>query len=370
LPESDLTLYENRIGSISIVTEAKPSTTMLLRAREVIRTNRAVRDLFCTARKEGWESTRLADAFMQYLEEEDRQEAWEAALYVADEYAQVGDKPLLVHQETGRAICTLTDEDLWQPPLTLRSDGSMVERPLMVNPMLLSGLLQVISDTAREQAILQAFQERCVQTQYLRDNGDPRLDILTRSGRASITARLQQEGIPLPVQGDAAAFFEHFQGIPEPHWVHQQIVLDGTVALNIADLRTTNLRYDVFGASRASIGRAWARSLAQTLMRLVPRPGVSLTEARTTLQDAVFLVGPEWAAIEPRLVIDGVVLMGFKSRVVGALDLHSHTEVKHIEISDRMEIRGEVTADLWLDLARIEAFTVPSPQAGPSEVLH
>jgi hypothetical protein len=338
--------------------------------REVVRSNQEVRELFRQARREGWTAERLADSFMVHIGSiEDATERWEVALFLADEYFQIGDKPLLIHRASGRAIRALTDEDIWQPPPTMRADGTLVERPPMVDPVLMSDLLHFVSELDREQAVFQAIQQRLIQTQYQREEGDTRLQILTREGRDAIVKGIRGEDIKLPSQGSSAAFLSHFQDEAVLGWVHREAPLYGLVVLNIADLRATNIRFDFRSVAIATLGQAWARSLAQAVMVAKPRVKSTLAEAQRKIPEGSTLIGPSWAGAA--MVLEGNILLVLAPGVVGAFVIRTSTiQVKHLEISDRIEVEGTAKADMWLDMDRITTFELTSFPTAVSEIVH
>lgn len=358
-----------RIVSLEVKTLAKPTVNNLLVAREIVQSNPEVRALFISAREEQWTSERLGDAFMQHLTViDDPSERWEVALFLADEFFQIGDKPLLIQRSTGLAIRALTEDDLWQPPPVLREDGRMVERPLMVNPILVRDLIHFVVEQERENAIVEALRGKIVQTQFQREEGDPRLDILTREGRKNLLASMQETGIPLPTGGASSDLLARLTGEPNSTWEHKKLNLYGKVVLNLADMKATNLHYDFLGNSKASIGQSWVRMVAMEIGKAVDRTKLSVGEALQRLHQADFLIGPGWA--NARLVLDTNVLVGLLPGTLGAFVLTPNTtRMTYLEVSDRIEVVGVAEAEIWLNLNQIQAFELTNSPPLMSEVV-
>lgn len=250
---------------------AKPTSDLLLAARRSVQRIPAIQKLFGQAAASGWEPDVLADKLTLLLSDDiegELEDIYQAALYLADEYLQIGDSMLIISTETGRAITRVTDADLWQPPDVPREGGGMA-RPLpRLNPKLEGFLVQWEFEKARDEGLAADLTARLPQTDLLRQEGDRRLLVASRPGRKHIVDTLREslpELLPEGCQGESRRFLDRFTfSDQEPEGLSPLLQCVGYAAAStpVVDPKAMNLRHDHFTSLRAKVGVQWAREIA------------------------------------------------------------------------------------------------------------
>lgn len=230
---------------------------------------------FLLAKGGKWPAERLAKAIEPLLGERlegSAEQLRQVAIYLADEYTQIGDSMLIVSRVTGKAIAQITDADIWQPPNVPRDSGAMAKPLPRLRPDLEGFLIQYVFDEDREAQLLARLTDKAHQTELVRTDGDPRLRAATKGGRETMVSCLR-EALPtllLASQGAARVFLMHFDISDTPPTDPKLKPLLKCTAMSrvstpMADPSTFNLKYDRQTALGASMGNGWVRDIALTL---------------------------------------------------------------------------------------------------------
>lgn len=237
-----------------------------------------IRSTMERAKAEAWTPEQLAGAITPELQEKldcEPEAAIEVAQYLADEFFQLGDAVLLCDRVTGKAIARVTDEDMYQPPMQRREGSTTLAKPLpRLNPNLEGFLVSYIFEEARDRELVASIQARLPATAFLAETGDPRLNALTRGGRAGIAqdVRATLPNVLEAVQGSARAFLDHFVVSPTPPPSDAEFkalsrrTAEARGRQNVVDPKAMNLRFSWEATLRARTGTAWVREMAGYLV--------------------------------------------------------------------------------------------------------
>ena len=266
-------MADDLVQAPKVQTLAKPSAVSLLEARQHVQRSPEIALAFGQALADGWSADELADTLTFLLQqdmEEDVEAVWQTALYLSDEFIQMGGSMMAVSTETGQAITRIPEEAIYQPALVPREGGGMAVPLPRIDPKLEGAIVQHEHEKGREAATTAAILEHLPQSDLLRQEGDNRLLVTTRAGRKQIVGRLR-DALPtlLPdnCSGSSQQFFSLFEFKDELP-VNLRLI-DGEAVARIQtpvqDARTMNLRHDPYNASLARIAAQWAREMARML---------------------------------------------------------------------------------------------------------
>jgi hypothetical protein len=365
----------------NVTSLASPKSKQLLGARFEVQRNRALRSIFEKyAGQSGEEaSTNLARELLEpltELQEGSVEDLQEVARYLADEYLQIGDKVLLIDRETGKAIATLTEEDIWQPPDVPRESGRMVKPLPRINPKVEALVISWKFEKKREEILLRDLSSRLAQTDEDKALGDRRLLATTRKGRSFIVDELRTalpSLIPTFVSGGLRRFIDllSLEGDTTGMTSYLSFQSFARVKLGLQDAKARNLLFNIAGSHRSTIAAQWARDIALTVSSLMHdlKPAVAQS-SRDKLPSGIWVASPEESMVLRRgmhtgittIPIEGVPVTRFNG-VVGRLDVRN-TSLASREIHDRWEIVAQLDYDLHLraDLATPTILTdMPTP---------
>lgn len=365
MPDASLTL--GGTGSLEVRTEARPSSGVLLAARQEVQRIPSLRAAFERARREGLTADQLAGSIIPDLETRLTQHSFEAiheaAQYLADEYAQIGNAVLVIDRITGRAITKISDEDIWQPALVPRESGRMAQPLARLRPDLQGFIVSWIFNEHRDEAIRTAIAARLHQTTALAEDGDPRLLPVTRAGRAQIVENLRGmlPEILKNVQGSAKAFLNCFLVRETPPENPSYRALMRCTAhvqsrQGVQDARTFNLRHDRTLALQARIGTGWVREVARTFTLAAHREKAPLVSPEgTALPQGHWILPPEAqreahdrSRVNPLIVVEGALSTLCTSGLLGCIIFHPESyELQAREIHDRWDVAAQVEFTLY-----------------------
>lgn len=188
----------------------------------------------------------LAMELTNYLIRADipEEDAKEVGAYLAAEWAQLG--PVLVHPQTGRALVALTPDMLYIPSPVLRESGHVVARPQDIKPGIKAAVTLYLFEEEREKTLVKDMTARVVQTELLVQEGDPRLVMVTSSGRRTIGQGLI--GLdPWELLNTATGPYQQFLGILSKGGARQEdtalpFKVHALITENTSDARTFSLR--------------------------------------------------------------------------------------------------------------------------------
>ena len=303
----------------------------------------------------------------------------EVAQYLADEYSQLGDGILMISSETGRAIAKLTEEDFYQPAPVPREDGRMVERPPAVRPDIEAFITHWKFEEQLESRVREKVLSRINQTERLREEGDPRLLVLSRSGRRDIVGQVEQ-AIPTLFDnptGIVEEFLRYFPIGPRPDWEHEYVSIQvhpsSFMRRSIQDPLATNLKYDPVTSLLAVIATSWVRSLAAAILdsrEVHPLRSAPLTEALQGNTDGLWIAEANLAAALQRhgcrfLSVPGPEHLAiYVHERAGVLELpENHFGLSSRDLHGRWTVEAVTEATLWLNFGVIQTFRIEDVQA-------
>jgi hypothetical protein len=364
-----------------VKTLARPLSGPLLAARRVLKTSHTIKSAFKEARKSG-DFSALGEKIWPELRdklEATPEEALQAALYLVDEYEQLGDAMLLVSPVSGKAIARVTDADIWQPKSVPRESGTLAKPLPRLRPDLESFLVQWAHDEDREARVVQQSLEGLKQTSLQKAEGDTRLQPLTRDGRAKLAQSLH-EALPTllgTVQGTGRLFLEKFPVVTEPPRFGRATALNtcsgfSRVSSRIPDLKTINLKHDKFVSTGAQIGNGWVRDMAFTLAQAALRNAAikgwqkwpeHVSDFEFSHRGVTLWIGPPdfakaLAGVSPVpcLPVEGVTPTGLMGPA-GCLILDNSTyDSRSREVFDRWEVAATVDYTLYVDWSKVVSY--------------
>lgn len=294
---------------IQVETTARPESGLLQIARQKVQQESRLTDLFKDSKSSGSKIDRrvLADLLQEVVPASDPLDVQEVAIYLADEYEQIGDGILLISSKTGKAVARLRDEDFYHANMVPREHGTMVDRGVKLRPEVEAFIVQWIFDSDRDEELKAKVLSRTHQTGLVRETGDPRLLSVTKHGRQTIVERVQDR---LPqvfeqVSGVARAFFDFFPLQDEGVALEgEEIIVEGAakVRRGVQDPLTHNLRYDHVGATLALTATSWVRSCGTALLTAAkqrPRDGKSfeVEELLSHFEHGMWIAEPNLARV-------------------------------------------------------------------------
>ncbi len=387
-------MVENALSVVApdVLTLARPVPKFLLASRQVVQRSAKLQEAFRRSREEKWPASQLAleleEPLQGLLDTDNPQDVVQVALYLADEYQQMGDTMLLIDRDTGKAIARITDADLWQPDPVPREGGGMAVPLPRLRPELEAFLVLWHFEKGREEKLLAEITPTLHQTDLLKQEGDPRLLPVTRAGRAHIVDQLREQlpRLLLMASGPVGAFLNRFElrgnDPPEGH-SYEPLLRCTAIARSVSgvmDPKTMNLRFNRLGNLCGVIANSWGREIARTLTVAArehftpePRDYTTLTEEELSNASA-WVGGPDMIRAmreelfpKHQFALRGDVLpvehapltalLRKPGMCVGAIVINEESyECKGREIHDRWEVGAKIEYTLWLDWSMIQAF--------------
>lgn len=363
-----------------VQTLARPAPVDLLQARATIQGNPEIQEVFRQYKAEmksvDWLVDQLSVRLAANWGPRHFTEALEAARYLADEYAQIGEGILIVSQETGKSIAKLTESDLWQPPDVPRESGSMATPLKRIRPDLEGMIILWHFETQREARVLDLLTQRANQTELLQQEGDPRLLIATKKGRHQMVAWLQEEtpqALLGMAGGTSGAFLSHFDLVTEAPAVSPLTPLLECTAIarsrmGIQDLQTTNLNYNRRLVLRGVMAQGWVREVArqfsmQARLELEPET-LHQSELSQTHQQELWVAPPDTVVTLTRkltnvtaLPVEGAATIGLSGKV-GILVVKTAWDCRDHEMFQKWEVAGAITYQLLVDWSKVRLFDI------------
>lgn len=359
MSQTDLTLRTPEVRTL-----ACPAPGVLVAARGVVERNALIRAAFIRARQEklgaDWLARELAPELTRVLEASPVA-SMAAAMYLADEFTQLGDLMLVIDPGTGRAIASFTEADLWVPPPVPREGGVMAQPLPRLRPALEGFLISYLFDQARDSQLLARVQASYPGTTALCEDGDPRQRAITRAGRADMVGVLRDRLPTLleAVQGASRTFLQHFELAARPPMGLTglpQAVAVATSSQLVVDPLTFNLHHDLLRAQGARIGTQWVRQIAHQLATQGVPSRTVISRQDLLLGPASFWVIPPDAyqtfaslSIQGILAVEGVLPTGLLGQVGIIVVDPSGYQVQAREVFGRWEIHAQMRYTLYFD---------------------
>lgn len=361
---------------------ANPPSAALMLLRRALQRRADLRELFLQFKAENhpvdWLTDMLTPRAAVELSECSFEEVREACQYLADEYQQLACVPgcqlddglFILDAETGRVATVAREDDVYSPGLLPRESGERAPALLRLNPALEAALITGRHEQAREVESLEWATERVSQTALLREEGDPRLEVITRAGRTSIARELSEvdpAGLLWRAGGSAARLIKHLAQRAEERQKLERIT--GTACskftLQLQDKRALNLHYACQRSLESSLPQGWVRDIARTLSyHAATAKGATLPIAATDISADLFDSAETWIGSPDvlRLIpgrrrgflpVDGAETVGLRG-CVGTLEIGSDLGVQTRELNDRWEITTSVSYVLSVDFRAIQ----------------
>lgn len=355
---------------------AKPSVQNLLQARAEVQRDAATKQLFLDAKEQGHPTEWLVDQLASRLAglwDGNLPEAQEAARYLADEFTQLGEGILIVSTETGKAIAKLDESDLYTPAPVPRESGNFAEPLPRIEPGMEAMIVSWGLEKSREERVEALLAQRANQTALLREEGDRRLWIATRKGRARMAGALADDHPKTLLEragGTSGAFLKHFDlalDPPEGAEGGRTYRLEATMALRVQDPLTSNLQYDRLGSMRGVVAQSWIRELGKQLARdavRVDHPVVwqsnKLTLEQIKQAAETWVASPEvmlrFFEVTPGkaptiMPVDGSATLGLKGKV-GTIVVPETCHVQNREVFGRWEVHASLEIQVFIDWSK------------------
>lgn len=369
-------LDEGRLEPV-VESEARPPAADLLRARADITHNTRLRTIFMGAKEAQRPPEEVADVVGSALAaiwgEDMATEAYNAALYLADEHAQLEPGVTLVSSETGKVLVVLRPEDLVKlSPVPREGSGTLAQPLTRIRPDIEAFVTSWQFNFKREQEIADELALRGHQTTALREDGDPRLQIVTKAGRRELAKRYAGH-TPKELLGrvgsSAWAFLNHLDIVdlgldekaPEGSVLAEAV---SCVDTGIEDLQSRNLRFDVPNAMRTSLSNGWVREIAVTMANAAKQrySGMQTVQAENLTKElfgslaSVWVVPPELVRkvynLKPEatlLIVPDAPLIGLERAKVGRLYLPDTFGVENTEVFDKWSVVSHLQYALQID---------------------
>jgi len=372
-----------------VISEAKPSTEDLLQARADLTSDPDLQALFAQAFQEDHDDVWLVDALAKGLDRKWREDGWvefesetrQAAQYLVDEYRQLGEGTHLISPDTGRVLYTLQEGDVWQPSMVPREGGGFAKPLPQLRPDLASFLTTWTFNKAREEEVVAKLAAKGHQTALLVEEGDPRLLVATRRGRAHIATSLSKfdpETLLKACGGTSGMFLKHFELTTEGDTATPSDTLtkiegeaNSFSKMGIQDQTTVNLHHNRAATLQGALTQGWVRHMAKTLtLNAVEhyQQSGSIEALRqdkidkTLLSQSQMWVAPPEAMIWLRradpskrvLPVAGIQhILGLKAAKVGAIQVPLEFSIHNRELFDRWETGANLKYTLWVDWSTI-----------------
>jgi hypothetical protein len=354
---------------------AKPGHDWLLQGRADVRANKDIQDLFLEKDRSPEWITDMVASRLAGLWEGNIAEASEVARYLVDEHRQLGEGIFLVSSETGKVIARIDEKDFYQPEPVYRPSGELAPPLPRLQPGMEALIVTHFHEKGREERILSILTERAHQTALLREEGDRRLWIATRAGRARLAEALGENHPKRLLElagGSAGAFLSHFDiALTPPDGESRIFYLTATSSLRVNDPLTSNLNYDRLGTLRGVLAQGWVRDLAKQLSIErhlgIPLGGhpINISDITPSIlqREEMWVTDPEtMLALLKRdrrssmyLPVDGAYTIGFSGKL-GTLIVPEKFDLQSREVFGRWEVTGGLEVSVHIpDWTKITA---------------
>jgi len=369
-----------------IETTAKPEPEWLLQARRDVNSDLTLQALFREAKAEGhsaeWLADMAASRLMGRWDGAAPDQAKEAALYLADEYFQVGEGIHIISKETGRIVVTVTEDDIYQPAMVPREGGGMAKPLPRLDPNLEAFITTWTFEESREQRIIAKLVER---GHRAIEPTDPRLHPATRLGRAQIVKDFSEttpEALLRGLGGSSGAFLQHFDlratlpGDDRHVLVHgEEPDLEGAIesksVLRIGDQTTINIHHDRRAMLRGVLPQGWVREMGRLLAEGAHKRGCDLsydvsqipTVRQMKVPTGLWVIPPEAvrAFVQPGwtiLPVENTKVIGLTKPKVGTIVIPGRTAAASHELFERWEAMADLDFKMWVDWDAITCLNV------------
>ena len=254
----------------------------------------------------------------------------------------------------------------------------MVERSPTIKPEVESFISMWRFEDQLEHRVRERVLSRITQTEGLRENGDPRLMVLSRGGRREIAGKIEQ-AIPTIFDSPKGIVEDFLQYFPignrpnqENEYERVQVHPSSLHRRSIQDPLALNLKYDPVSSTTAVIATSWIRSLALAILEsrsLCPQKS-SLEEAIQGKTDGLWIAEANLAAaLQKRgcrfLAVPGPEHLAiYVHTPAGILELPLlEFGIHSRDLHGRWTVETVTEATLWLNFGRIHTFQIEDVEA-------
>jgi len=364
-----------------VVTSANPKPDLLKLVRALVQHNSDLKEVFKKARvgKSPVEEDALFEKLKTLLSAEDV-DLKEVVSYLSAEYAQCAadDVIILFSTTTGKAVARITENEIYTPKPVPREGGGMASRLPEIRPEVKAYILTHVYETENDQKVLALLQERSVQTELLKLEGDPKLLPYSRDGRRKFERALENllsealKGGTWSPKGVARKFLDLFTVVAhkldlpkDGKYTPMEVHLEGRFKRNLRDQTASNLKFGGIEPAMLSIFTDWVRNLGSEMLEKAtnaPRK-VGMSELMGMADQDLFVAQPDIAVGIPFWVL-AVFVYGSTNCLalqgpVGFLEVEPETiRVNSSEVHDKWTVFGTVKATLWIDWTRVRVLSV------------
>jgi hypothetical protein len=371
---------ERRLAPV-VKTKANTSAEDLVLARTVISRHDSLQKIFLEAKKQGKSSEEIADvvgsALANFWEGEDKAtRAYGAALYLADEHAQLDPGMFLVSQETGEVIAILKPEDIETPAPVAREGSNKLAQPLpRIRPDIEAFITSWHFDQEREKKACEALAAKGHQTAFLKEIDDPRLLIVTKRGRRELARQYACHNTPRKLleglKGSSRDFLSYlgikdFDGNDKDIDVAKMAVAN--VITSVQDIQAYNLGFNFSMVIRQSLSNGWVQEIARTVIHAAQKMYKDVEPVKSSelgpkhFEDACFWITPAELVrnvleCKPKasiFLVENAPLVGFKESNIGDLLIPKEFLVESHELFDKWAIKSRLSYALRLKWQNIK----------------
>lgn len=303
-------------------------------------------------------------------------QAQECAQYLFDEWRQLGEGLFVASSETGRVVAVVTEEDFYQPAPVPREGGGMALPQKRLKPEIEASLHSWVFERGRETAILEQLALRGHQTDFLKENGDPRLLVATREGRRHIVQEFSKldPGLLLRAAGGTGGRFLRFFDLTdhEPEERAGYVELKGAAfsrtSMGVQDPLTTNLSHNRPASLQGALVQGWLREIAKKLSVAAPK-GLEVSQRALTkehLDGVTFWIAPPEALRYLRkanplvqvMPVEGAGVLGLRDGILGTIQVEPNFAASNREWFDRWEAETQLTYRVWVNWGATLSFSL------------
>lgn len=349
--------------NVSVVSDFNPDPAKLKLARQLIQNDSTLQECFMGQPDGEYLVERLSDP----LEEG----ASEVVGYLIAEHAQVGNRIVVLHPETGRAIAALSEDDFYQPEPVPRESGSMVIPPRQVKGEIAAHIASTFFENDREVKIRQDMLSR-VPSYIPAPVAERMVRFTTRAGRKQVAMEIHDR-LPFVLsqaRGATADFLRFFtlDGTPPKGATKYPLGLDhltitAEVRIPVQDGKSQNLHFDQFSSLSSTVASQWIRGVASLVLIEANRrePEETLIVSGHDLviahegaighvRDPVFMVSNVPHKLN-RYVVGLCPLAGTVS--------FSEFQTEYREVHDEWRLRASASVEVHVDWSRVKVYRVP-----------
>jgi hypothetical protein len=355
--------YRVRVNSL-----VKAEASCLISVRNHVQRNPSLGKILVKAKDNDWTNEKYLSVITPKVDdvfEFPLFQVQQSLLYLLDEFKQLGSQGvLIISRRTGEAFAQIREEDVVQLAPVPRDGGRLVNRPPQVNPELIAFITEYASNEEFELEVLKKTLARLVQTDLQKQEGDSRLNLLSREGRNDIARTISsysQEVMGF-LRGEHQRVWRKLcapkESILEP-WGSRTLDFD-VEDINIPDTLSMSLRFDWQNKYTLSIAKNALTRIVGDLGKDLRNPK-RLDEFKGDVQDILdFVVVPMNQTsfkTEPVYLAQCSNIFGLLHGEVARVEFNKF-EVNAVELFGRWIYEVHVEYNLYVDGSKLQLLDV------------